>query len=128
MSNFIDYDEIDFTRRFVFGTSNPSTTDYNQHIRAPGSRPEPIVLNMSSYLTNGGGRYAYPSVFGVVDKFFRTNIPDGIYEIVTDGNITLTDISNSNNTIIELEENDFLIKISQYGTDPLTSDISTSRY
>jgi hypothetical protein len=73
------YDPIEITRLFVFGTNDPSIADYNDHIRPSEEPPASISYNMSDYLTSGGGRYAYPSLFGAVRKFFGATISDGTY-------------------------------------------------
>lgn len=74
-----NYDPIQLTRRYVFGTDNPSPDDYNLHIRLlDAGKPAPIQYDMFEYMTNGAGRYAYPSLFGAVEKFFSaTTLDDG---------------------------------------------------
>jgi hypothetical protein len=97
------YDPVEITKLFVFGTNSPSPDDYNQHIRPTGATPASITYSMSNYMTGGGGRFAYPSLFGVVEKFFTTAIPDGTYTIAT---LPLPGLS----------EGDLTVGISQYGT------------
>jgi hypothetical protein len=85
----IYYDLTQITRRLLFGTDTPSTTDYSLHIRP---RVVPVVTSeddglfvkysLNQYMQFGGGRFALPSLFGAVDKFFNTTsfeLPDGTY-------------------------------------------------
>jgi hypothetical protein len=78
-----EYDAIEITRLLVFGTNTPSTDDYNKHIRAADEPPASIHYNMQGYMINGGGRYAFPSLFDAVEKFFdvSNDISDGIYNL-----------------------------------------------
>lgn len=73
------YDPIEITRLYVFGTDAPSLDDYNLHIRPNDAEPPPKEYNMIHYMTSGAGRYAYPSIFGAVQKFFASNVADGQY-------------------------------------------------
>ncbi|MDJ0900225.1 MAG: Ig-like domain-containing protein [Xenococcus sp. MO_188.B8] len=100
------YDPIEITRLLVFGTSNPSPDDYNAHIRPAGATPASITYNMLDYMTNGGGRFAYPSLFGAVEKFFDSSI------VIPDKDYTPTEITN----LLGLSNDDLTIGISQYGT------------
>ena len=112
------YDSTQITKLYVFGTDNPSS-DYNEHIRprpdsvsnsydGPPVSPS-ITFSMSEYMTSGGGRYAYPALFPVVQRFFGTNLEDGVYGY--------DDISAE----LGLTDSDFALNISQYGTAYLTS-------
>ncbi|MEG5055498.1 hypothetical protein QUB35_34000, partial [Microcoleus sp. B13-B6] len=84
-SNPIDPTEL--TKLLVFGTNSPSSPDYNSHIRPIGSSTPSITYSMSDYMTTGGGRYAYPSLFSAVEKFFNYGnlIEPGTYEYTTTG-------------------------------------------
>jgi hypothetical protein len=48
-------DEIEITKLLVFGTNNPSSEDYNEHIRPKTAAPASITYSMSDYMTHGGG-------------------------------------------------------------------------
>jgi len=100
------YDATEITKLFVFGTNSPSSTDYNEHIRPIGDPPASIPYSMSGYMTSGGGRFAYPSLFGAVEKFFSATIPDGIY--------TYAEIASP--ILLGLAPADLEVGISQYGT------------
>lgn len=51
------YDPIEITKLLVFGTANPSSDDYNQHIRPTDATPASITYNMLEYMTTGGIPY-----------------------------------------------------------------------
>lgn len=110
------YDPIEITKLFVFGTNSPSPDDYNQHIRPTGATPASIPYSMSDYMTGGGGRFAYPSLFGAVEKFFTTAIPDGTY--------TYSQIA----TLLGLSASDLKVGISQYGTGIGSADHAERSY
>nr|NCQ97703.1 VWA domain-containing protein [Microcystis aeruginosa W11-03]NCR96178.1 VWA domain-containing protein [Microcystis aeruginosa W11-06] len=110
------YDPIEITKLFVFGTNSPSPDDYNQHIRPTGATPASITYSMSDYMTGGGGRFAYPSLFGAVEKFFTTAIPDGTYNY--------SQIS----TLLGLSASDLTVGISQYGTGIGSADHAERSY
>ena len=113
MSN---YDSIAITKLYVYGTSNPSD-DYNEHIR-PLDATQPLVsYDMQEYMANGAGRYAYLSLFPIVDKFFDTSIfiDDGNYV----GESEIREVITYSNTEFK---NAKKIKISQYGTDYTSLD------
>ncbi|MEK0194765.1 VWA domain-containing protein [Microcoleus anatoxicus] len=71
-----NYDEIEITRKFVFGTDKPSPDNYNAHIRGKDVKPASQDYDMDTYMNSGGGRFAYPSLFPAVEKFFSGEIPD----------------------------------------------------
>ena len=111
------YDPIEITKLLVFGTNNPSPDDYNEHIRSASATPESITYNMLDYMTTGGGRFAYPSLFGAVEKFFNaTGIADGTYN--------LTQMS----AILGLSNSDLTTNISQYSTGIGSADHSERSY
>jgi Ca2+-binding RTX toxin-like protein len=110
------YDPIEITKLFVFGTNSPSPDDYNQHIRPTGATPASIPYSMSDYMTGGGGRFAYPSLFGAVEKFFTTAIPDGTY--------SYSQIA----TLLGLSASDLTVGISQYGTGIGSADHAERSY
>ncbi|WP_080601650.1 cadherin domain-containing protein [Microcystis aeruginosa] len=110
------YDPVEITKLFVFGTNSPSPDDYNQHIRPTGATPASITYNMSDYMTGGGGRFAYPSLFGAVEKFFTTAIADGTY--------TYSQIA----TLLGLSASDLTVGISQYGTGIGSADHAERSY
>jgi hypothetical protein len=110
------YDPIEITKLLVFGTNSPSPDDYNQHIRPTGATPASIPYNMSNYMTGGGGRFAYPSLFGAVEKFFTTAIADGTY--------TYSQIA----TLLGLSPIDLTVGISQYGTGIGSADHAERSY
>ena len=110
------YDPVKITKLFVFGTNSPSPDDYNQHIRPTGATPESISYNMSDYMTVGGGRFAYPSLFGAVEKFFTTAIPDGTY------------LYSQIAARLGLSASDLKVGISQYGTGIGSADHAERSY
>ena len=110
----IDYDEIEITRLLVFGTENPNPSDYNEHIRSNDAPQPSITLSMSDYMNKGAGRYAYPSLFNVVEEFFEAeNLPNN-------ASYNINALQEQLGTTFE--EEDFRLGISQYGTDIFSSD------
>lgn len=104
------YDPIEITKLYLFGTNNPSPSDYNQHIRPSGAIPASIVYDMSQYMTTGGGRFAYPSLFGIVERFFFSLQP------IPNGSYTYEELASILG-LSEQERQDFLIAdVSQYST------------
>jgi hypothetical protein len=75
------YDAIQITKLLIFGTDTPSPSNYDEHIRPRDITPPSISYSTTDYMTKGGGRFAYPSIFGAVQKFFTTSEPlkDGEY-------------------------------------------------
>jgi Ca2+-binding RTX toxin-like protein len=113
------YDPIKITRLLVFGTEEPSIY-YNDHIRPLGNVTTSTPYDMLGYMTSGGGRFAYPSLFGAIRKFFdATTIPDGIY--------TYSQLSNPDFGL-NLTGNDLNLGISQYGTGILSADFAERSY
>ncbi|MGK7892633.1 MAG: VWA domain-containing protein [Xenococcus sp. (in: cyanobacteria)] len=106
------YDPIEITKLLAFGTNAPSPDNYNEHIRPANATPATITYDMATYMSSGGGRFAYPSLFPAVDKFFSTNIADGTY--------TYAQISSPN--LLNLSNDDLRVGISQYGTDIDSAD------
>ncbi|CAD5942875.1 VWA domain-containing protein [Planktothrix agardhii] len=102
-----NYDEIEITRKFVFGTDKPSPDNYNAHIRGKDVKPASQDYDMDTYMNSGGGRFAYPSLFPAVEKFFNGKIPD------REKGYTSGEIKG----ILGLTSRDFWINISQYGTN-----------
>jgi Ca2+-binding RTX toxin-like protein len=116
------YDPIEITKLYLFGTNNPSPSDYNQHIRPSGAIPASIVYDMNQYMTTGGGRFAYPSLFRIVERFFFSlgPIPDGSYTYEQLASIL---------GLSEQERQDFLIAdVSQYSTGIGTADHAERSY
>ncbi|MCC3450209.1 MAG: VWA domain-containing protein [Microcoleus sp. PH2017_39_LGB_O_B] len=106
------YDPIEITRKFVFGTDTPSPDNYNKHIRPSNDKPASIGYDMATYMNSGGGRFAYPSLFPAVERFFSGEIPD------RENGYTAGEIGG----ILGLTSNDLRINISQYGTGIGTED------
>ncbi len=103
------YDPQEITKLLVFGTNNPSPSDYSQHIRPLDATEPSITYSMRDFMDTGGGRFAYPALFNAVEKFFNS-----------------TTLSNNNNnpydyagilSALNLSPKDFTLGISQYGTD-----------
>jgi hypothetical protein len=101
-----NFDPIEITRLFVFGKSPPSSNNYNEHIRASDAKPVSIPYDMPTFMNSGGGRFAYPSLFSAVEKFFNGDIPD------RENGYTAGEIDG----ILGLTSNDLRTNISQYGT------------
>ena len=121
------YDPTEITKLFLFGTANPSD-DYNEHIRPNGSEPDSKRFDMSDYMLNGAGRYAYPSIFGAIEKFFNADsIEDGIYD-EPDEISTLFNNLNINPDLENPANTDVVRSISQYGTDINTADHTDRSY
>ncbi len=117
------YDPIEITKLFVFGTNDPSSDDYNLHIRPAVTDPNqegiPIHYAMDTFMTVGGGRFANPALFIVIKEFFnKPIIPNRTY--------TLEEI------LIELSLNDATqattTNISQYTTDIGSTDHAERSY
>jgi len=124
MAQFKDYDEIEITKLLVFGTSNPSPTDYNSHIRPKDAKQESIIYDMTEYMTTGGGRFAYPALFGAVEKFFTASaaqLPDNVY---TYDQL----VSTLKESGIFLSDADLRANISQYGTGIGSADHADRAY
>ena len=115
------FDPTEITKRFLFGTDNPSSDDYNKHIRpaigSAGSKPAPKKYSMLDYLTEGAGRYAYPSLFGAVEKFFQS-------DSLKNQTYTFGQLSKQ----LSFANSDFRVGISQYGTDIFSSDHADRSY
>lgn len=73
-------DAINIVRMYLFGTSQPSTDDFNKHITREGASTSPspaYQFSAAAYMTTGAGRYALPSLAPVVKAFFEaTSLPD----------------------------------------------------
>jgi len=115
------YDPIAITKRLVFGTENPSPFPfYTNHIRPDGAIPEAITYDMQQYMTLGGGRYAYPRLFPVVESFFSaSNLGSGSY--------TYDQILQELPPFIPFTAPNE-IGISQYGTDLSSPDHAERSY
>lgn len=101
----------------MFGTDNPSTTDYNTHIRPENAAPASISYSMLDYMENGSGRFAYPSLFGAVEKFFGATLPiDGTYSYAQMA------------SILGLTADDLRADISQYGSGIGSADHAERSY
>lgn len=100
------FDPIEITWLFVFGKSPPSSNNYNEHIRASDAKPVSIPYDMPTFMNSGGGRFAYPSLFPAVEKFFNGKIPD------REKGYTAGEIGG----ILGFTSNDLRTNISQYGT------------
>ncbi|MDJ0843957.1 MAG: Calx-beta domain-containing protein, partial [Crocosphaera sp.] len=111
------YDPVEITRLLVFGTDTPSSENYNDHIRPTNATPASITYDMKTYMTIGGGRFAFPSLFGVVEKFFNNST-------INNGTYTYNEISN----ILNLQDGDLTTNISQYGTGIGSADHSERSY
>jgi len=116
------YDPIGITKLLVFGTENPSISDYNEHIRPVDATPAIVTYSMSDYMETGGGRFARPSLFSAVDKFFDMS------RTLEDKSYNLAGITTALGLIDNETESDFEIGISQYGTDYLTDDYPERAY
>jgi|GEM_PF-1418927 len=115
------YDATEITKRYVFGTPNPSPFPfYTDHIRPFGAIPDAVNYDMFTYMTQGSGRYAYPSLFPIIKQFFdkpevipdSTALPGGFYSyfgIVNELGLQPDGIDN-------------YLAISQYGTDIYSND------
>ncbi|NEP76322.1 MAG: hypothetical protein F6K29_33200 [Okeania sp. SIO2G5] len=78
---------LDINKKLVFGSIKASLFDYESHIRDDDSKPKELVYDGFDYMTNGGGRYVYPSTFGFVEKFFEDSDSDSknasVYQYIT---------------------------------------------
>ena len=121
------YDPIEITQKYVYGADEKSNTlsntDYNDHIRPDGSTPPSVQYDMLEYLTNGAGRYAIPSIFPIVDKFFQANLePNQLLD-------NPIDIQNALGYTTTLDyDRDREASIWQYGTDTLNLDYAERAY
>ncbi|NET26169.1 VWA domain-containing protein [Okeania sp. SIO1I7] len=113
------FDPVEITRLLVFGTDTPSPDNYNEHIRPFNATPATKTYDMATYMNIGGGRFAYPSLFPAVERFFSTNIPDGIYSYAQ---ISSPDRLNLN------DDDDLRVGISQYGTAIGSADHADRSY
>ncbi|MEG4575916.1 VWA domain-containing protein [Microcoleus sp. N3A4] len=140
------FDPIEITKLLVFGESKPSSDNYNEHIRLESEeyktaktdderntiaaayrergdkRAPSIPYDMTAYMNSedgGGGRFAYPSLFPVVEKFFNANnIKPGKYTYAQIRNdLGIPDSSTSSGVPYRAEDDPNInITISQYGT------------
>jgi Ca2+-binding RTX toxin-like protein len=111
---------VEVTREYVFGNVNPSS-DYNEHIRELGDANNSVSYSAYSYMTEGAGRFAYPSTIAAIDAFFRnTTLSAGSY---TSGQLSGA-LGLSNITDLTFQDNfdDFQTTISQYGTGIISSN------
>ncbi len=96
-------DPTEYTQRVVFGGDENSGTlstsdDYNDHIRdAISPAPPAFEYDMVDYLTNGAGRYATPSVFPFVDKFFDLDISNPQTGLTTNQTYNFNEIRDAIN-------------------------------
>lgn len=142
----VNFDPIEITKVLVFAESKPSSDNYNEHIRLeiePGvtaenyrerldRRAPSITYDMTAYMNSedgGGGRFAYPSLFPAVEKFFnkKNEIPDGNY---TYDQITEILGLEKGLTILgkTIKLGDHEITISQYGTEINSEDYVKRSY
>ena len=111
------YDPIVILHKYLFGTVTPSADDYNLHIRPSDATPDSVTYNAQVYMDSGAGRFAYPSLFGAVQKFFASStLQNGTYNIsVPSERLALFEQ-------LGLTDTDLKIEISQYGTNPFSAD------
>ncbi len=83
------YDSTEILKRYIFGSNTPSNSDYNQHIRPSNAAAASITYDMQNYMSEGGGRYAYPSLFKTIQKIFNSVITDGEYMSLSELNTEL---------------------------------------
>jgi len=117
------YDPVEISRLLVFGTNSPSPNNYNEHIRPEDDLQPSISYSMSDYMSSGGGRYAYPSLFKPIEEFFNRSFTDGEY--------TYGQLKEELEDIYEVSlpnENSITVGISQYGTDIASSDHAERSY
>jgi hypothetical protein len=121
-------DPIQITRLYVFGTDNPSETDFNTHIRSFSDLPASLPpQNMLDFMTNGAGRYAYPSLFSAVKMIFNATLPDSTPE-TTGGRGYYTYAELQQVLGFSFGWVDTHLSISQYGTHPDTADYYDRAY
>ena len=113
-----NYNEKKITRLFVFGTNTPSPSDYNRHIRPLSATPASITYDMNIYMTQGGGRFAYPSLFGAIKKFFSST------RTFTQTLYNYAAMAGK----LNLSAGDSKLSISQYGTGIGSSDHADRSY
>ena len=112
-------DPIAITKHLIFGTENPDPEDYNKHIEVINGNSAPLRFLAADYMQSGAGRYAYPSIFGAVDKFFNS--------------AAISDVSRTYNfssikNLTGINDSDLKTVISQYGTDPGNFDHNYRSY
>jgi Ca2+-binding RTX toxin-like protein len=118
------YDPIEITKLFLFGTGDPSITDYNQHIRPLDALPASITYDMNEYMTEGGGRFAYPSLFGIIRKFFNSTVD------IANGSYTYAELAGLDRLWTEepLTDDDLITSITQYATKINSEDHAERSY
>ena len=129
MNNSTNYDSVLLTKRLVYGTENPSD-DFNEHIRPDGEVPQSVTYSMKDYMESGSGRYAIPSIFPIVDKFFSSfeiepgnyDTPEEIRDVLDLGDI------NPDTGRYETFNQSKRTAIWQYGTDTISSDFPERAY
>ena len=129
MNNSTNYDPVLLTKRLVYGTENPSD-DFNEHIRPDGEVPQSVTYSMKDYMESGSGRYAIPSIFPIVDKFFSSfeiepgnyDTPEEIRDVLDLGDI------NPDTGRYETFNQSKRTAIWQYGTDTISSDFPERAY
>ena len=132
MNNSIEYDPIQISKRYVYGTDNPElANDYNEHIRPQNTTPQAIEYSMMNYMEDGGGRFAYPSLFPVIERFFdipESTLQPGNYNESAIKNVLFTPDPNlsgpgaAQDQVDEEFENGKRVTVSQYGTGVFSSD------
>ncbi|MEG4328159.1 calcium-binding protein [Microcoleus sp. herbarium5] len=146
--NPIDRNEFatNLTKLLIFGTTAPSSPDYNSHIRDTTTSlfSAEIKYDMTDYMNNGGGRYAYPSRFKAVEKFFNStaDLPSGQYTYEVKRNKdekreiqnTSGDSEKANELLSKLEltindnSDDFSASVNQYLTGIGSDDHAERAY
>jgi Ca2+-binding RTX toxin-like protein len=117
--------ELELTKLLVYGTTTPSS-DPNTYIRpdAVSSAPPPISLSMLDYLTTGAGRYAKPSEAALIKAFF--NDAASTTPVLANGTYSAATLAAALG--IPLSSNPLRFNVSQYTTDPSSSDFIERAY
>ncbi len=110
------FEPIEITRLYLFGSTIPSS-NYDDHIRPEDTAEPSITYSMAEYMTSGAGRFAYPTLFPAIQKFFQDST-------LTDGEYFLTDLV----TELGLSDADRKISFSNYSTGILSSDHAIRAY
>ncbi len=123
----MNVDELALTKMLVFGTTTPDPNP-NRHIRAdaPPSAAEPRPrqsYNMLEYLTTGAGRYALPADAPLIRSFFNDSL---LLPTLVDGTYSAQQVRNL--LKLTVDEGSLEFSVSQYWTDPLSSDFMERAY
>lgn len=124
MPNFVNYDGIELTKLFLFGTADVSN-NFNERVRDTDAPTPTITYNADEFLDTGGGRFAWAARANIVEFFF-TQYPD----LPTDKTFSLTELISElkTNHGYSPRDGDQSIPLNQYATNGESADYAERAY